>query len=574
MATLWPRELPVSIRQDRRRSAEVRVYDRLAAVLDDNFTVFYSSPWLGTDHLGNERDGECDFMIAHPRMGYLTLEVKGGGISFDPAERQWWSTDRDGFRFRIKDPVEQARSAKHALLAKLKATRHWQDRWIHNSHGVVFPDAAAPPRDLGADRPVHIFCCSRELAHGFREWIEARMQEGAPRRESRGLGRDGIAAFESILAQPFTLSFQIAGAMENDRQQIGVLEPTQFHILENIADIPRAEIRGAAGTGKTIVAIEEAKRTAAAGGRTLLTCFGRPLANELARNAGAVENLTIAGFHAVCLRAAEEAGLELPPDNRRDQNFFDNVLPGLLVDAVAARPELKWQSIIVDEGQDFLESWWIAIDAALLPGGRMRVFSDANQRVYTRHAVPAADLQLVPIRLVRNLRNTKSIHAAAAVHYEGPEIIAEGPDGLAVNWIESETTDALIKAAYKEVRRLVFQEEVVTSEIAVLLPHAEWVERFRVEASRSQLEFANCADLSTDRIVVDTLRRFKGLERPATILVVGETDFSRTELAYVGLSRPRFYLAVVARASDMGWLRQAIAEEVTEGRRAGAAEGA
>jgi hypothetical protein len=573
MATLWPRELPLSIRQDRRRSAEVRVYDRLAAVLDDSFTVFYSSPWLGTDHLGNERDGECDFMIAHPRMGYLTLEVKGGGISFDPVERQWWSTDRDGFRFRIKDPVEQARSAKHELLAKLRATRHWQDRWIHNSHGVVFPDAAAPPRDLGADRPAHIFCCSRELAHGFREWIEGRMQEAAPRPDSRGLGRDGIAAFESILAQPFTLSFQIAGAMENDRQQFGVLEPTQFHILDTIADIRRAEIRGAAGTGKTIVAIEEARRAAATGQRTLLTCFGRPLANELTRSAGVVENLTVGSFHAVCLRVAEAAGLDLLPAARRDQHFFDNVLPGLLVDAVTARPDLKWQNIIVDEGQDFQDSWWIAIDAALLPGGSLRIFSDTNQRVYARQAVPAADLQLVPIRLFRNLRNTKSIHAAAAVHYEGPEIIAEGPDGLAVNWIEADTTDALIAAAYKEVRRLVYQEEVATGEIAVLLPNAGWVERFQITASRFHLEFADCGDLSTDRVVVDTLRRFKGLERPATILVVGESDLARGELAYVGLSRPRFYLAVVARAPDMGWLRQAIAAASPAGRRADAAEG-
>lgn len=556
MAILWPRELPVSIRQDRRRGAEVRVYDRLAAVLDDSFTVFYSSPWLGTDHLGNERDGECDFMIAHPRMGYLTLEVKGGGISFDPEERQWWSTDRDGFRFRIKDPVEQARSAKHELLAKLRATRHWQDRWIHNSHGVVFPDAAAPPRDLGADRPAHIFCCSRELGHGFREWIESRLLEVPPRIETRGLGRDGIAAFESILAQPFTLSFQIAGAMEGDRQHFCVLEPTQFHVLEMIADISRAEIRGAAGTGKTIVAIEEARRTAVAGQRTLLTCFGRPLANELARAAGAIGNLTVGSFHSVCLNAAETAGLELPSVGRRDQKFFDNTLPELLMDAVAAKPDLMWKTIVVDEGQDFQDSWWVAIESALLPGGRLRIFSDANQRVYTRQNVPATDLQLVPIRLCRNLRNTKSIHAAAVVHYEGPEVIPEGPDGLAVNWIEVRTLDALLVAAYEEVRRLVYQNDVSASEIAVLLPNAAWVERFLITVSRSHLEFADCSDLSTDRIVVDTLRRFKGLERSAIILVVAESDLANGELAYVGLSRPRFYLAVVARASDMKWLKE------------------
>jgi hypothetical protein len=556
MPIMWPRKLPLSIRQDSRRSAEVRVYDQLAAVLDDNFTVFYSSPWLGTDHLGNERDGECDFMVAHPRMGYLTLEIKGGGISFDPQERQWWSTDRNSFRFRIKDPVEQARSAKYALLAKLKQTRHWQERWIHNCHGVVFPDAAAPPRDLGADRPAHIFCCMREFAQGFRQWIEKRMQEVAPRPDSKGLGKDGITAFENILAQSFTLSFQIAGAMENDRQQLGILEPTQFHILEMIADIPRAEIRGAAGTGKTVVAIEEAKRAATKGQRTLLTCFGRPLANELDRSIGVVENLTVGSFHSVCLRTVQSAGVELPPAVSRDKHFFDHILPGLFVDTVTALPNLRFQNIIVDEGQDFQDSWWIAIDAALQPGGFLRIFSDSNQRVYARDSVPAADLQLVPIRLFRNLRNTKSIHAAAAVHYEGPEIIAEGPEGLAVNWIEASSTDSLVKAAYEEVRRLVYNQDVATSEIAVLLPSQELVEHFQIAASKSHLEFADCLNLSTDRIVVDTLRRFKGLERPATVLIVGESDLARAELAYVGMSRPRFYLAVVARAKDMEWLRQ------------------
>lgn len=555
MAKLWPRELPVSIRQDRRRRAEVRVYDKLSSVLDDNFTVFYSSPWLGTDHLGNERDGECDFMVAHPDLGYLTLEVKGGGISFDPAERQWWSTDAQGFRFRIKDPVEQARSAKHELLKKLRATNHWQERWIHNSHGVVFTDAATPPRDLGADRPAHIFCCSKELANGLRKWIDARMLEARQPRASRGLGKDGIAAFEKILAQPFTLSFHIAGAMEDSRERFGVLEPTQFHILEHIADIVRVEIRGAAGTGKTIVAIEEARRAAGAGRRTLLICHGRPLANDLARLAGTSEHLTVGSFHSVCLETVAAAGAELPPPGDRNQAFFDSILPGLFLDVMISRPELRWQHIVVDEAQDFEESWWIAVDAALGSGGVLRVFSDTNQRVYSGSRVPTKDLQLIPIRLSRNLRNTRSIHSAASAHYDGPEIIAEGPEGPQVHWIEEDSTEKLVAAAYGEIRRLVYQEEVAPGDIAVLLPSAKWVEQFQIAASRSHLEFADCGDLRTERIVVDTIRRFKGLERSAIVVVVGESNLARAELAYVGFSRPRFYLAVIARQSDMIWLK-------------------
>tara|TARA_A100001391_G_scaffold205236_1_gene204284 strand:+ start:13723 stop:15417 length:1695 start_codon:yes stop_codon:yes gene_type:complete len=561
MAKLWPRELPVSIRNDRRRRAEVRVYDRLASELDDDFTVFYSSPWLGTDHLGNERDGECDFMIAHAELGYLTIEVKGGGISYEPEDRQWWSTDSAGFRFRIKDPVEQARSAKHELLAKLKASPRWQDRWIHNSHGVVFPDAATPPRDLGADRPTRLFCCSREFTTDFRQWIEARMQEGLEWGTSRGLGRDGLAAFEGILAQPFTLSFQISGAMEDSRERLCILEPTQFHILETIADIPRAEVRGGAGTGKTIVAIEEARRATAEGVRTLLTCHGRALSFELARKAGTHEYLTVGSFHSVCLQTVEMAGLDVPAPPR-NQAFFDSELPGLFVDALAARPDLRWQHIVVDEAQDFHEAWWVAIEAALVPGGTLRVFSDTNQRVYADRSVPARDLQLIPIRLFRNLRNTRAIHAAAAVHYDGPEIISEGPDGLDVRWIEADTAAEMVKAAYAEVRKLVYQEEVAPGDIAVLLPNATWVENFQIASSRSHLEFADCTDLRTERIVVDTARRFKGLERPATVVVMADSDMTRVEMAYVAFSRARYCLSVVAQPAQMSWLRSAVQEVV------------
>lgn len=547
----------MSVRQDRRRRAEVRVYDRLAAELSDEFTVFYSSPWLGTDHLGHERDGECDFMVAHPDHGYLTIEVKGGGISYEPEDRQWWSTDANAFRFKIKDPVEQARSAKHVLLQKLKASHHWQDRWIPSSHGVIFPDAATPPRDLGADRPTRIFCCAKELATSLRPWIEARMHDGQQSGTSRGLGKDGIAAFEKILAQPFTLSFQISGAIEDSRERLGVLEPSQFHILETIADIERAEVRGGAGTGKTIVAIEEARRAAAAGRRTLLTCHGRALSFELGRKAGASPNLTVGNFHAVCLQVVEAARIDVPPPPR-DQAFFDKELPGLFVDALTKRPDLQWKHIVIDEAQDFQGNWWIAMEAALGPDGVMRIFSDTNQRVYFNRSVPAQDLKLVPIRLVRNLRNTKSIHAAAAVHYDGPEIVAEGPHGLAVNWIEALTPDEMVKAAYAEVRRLVYQEDVATGDIAVLLPNAEWVEKFLIAASRSHLEFADCTDLTSERVIVDTARRFKGLERPVIVVAIADSELARIELAYVAFSRARYFLSVVARQQDMLWLTQVV----------------
>lgn len=556
MAIMWPRELSVSIRQDRRRRAETRVYDKLAAVLDDSFTVFYSSPWLGTDHLGAEKDGECDFLITHARLGYLALEVKGGGISFEPETGQWWSTDAQGFRHRIKDPVNQARSAKHELLKKLKQSGRWRERFIHISHGVIFPDAAAAPMDLGADRPADIFCCSHEFGSGLREWIGRRFGEGRSRSAGE-LGTDGIAAFTRILASPFQLHFSVSAAMADAAEHIGVLEPTQFHILDHIVDIARAEIRGGAGTGKTVIAAEEALRLASSGRRTLLTCHSSPLAAELRRRLAGIDGLTVATFHAVCGQRAAKSGIPINT-TASEQLLYEEILPAALIDAMELNPEDRWDAIIVDEGQDFLETWWIALSAALVPGGMLRVMSDSNQRVYAAGCVPGADLQLVPIRLKHNLRSTRAIHRAASAHYDGPEIEAQGPEGHAVSWISQPDQEKLAVAAYAELRRLVHREEVAPSDIAVLFPSAAWFEPFRIVAARSGFDFATCDDLATESMILDTVRRFKGLERPAVILVIAASDMIGAEIAYVGMSRSRTFLAVVATRADAAWLNPAV----------------
>ena len=553
MAVLWPRKLPRSVLDDSRRRAEVRVYSRFAEVLDDTFHVFYSSPWLGTDRQGNEKDGECDFLIAHPGHGILAIEVKGGEISYDPNDRQWRSKDSFGFVHKIKDPVAQARSSKHEILKRLNDSPKWPSRFIHAAHGVIFPDAGSHPGDLGADRPARIFCYSRQLRRGLRGWVADRLKEGQAPEKCKPVGHDGIAALERMLACPFTLSFRIGAALAEADEEFRVLEPSQYHVLDVITDIPRALIRGSAGTGKTVVAIEEALRSAAAGRKTLLTCHSRPLATNLERKLKDVENLTVAGFHALCGRMSHQADVPIP-SNVSDRDLYESVLPNVLYKAMEIRPLLKWDTIIVDEGQDFHIIWWIAIDACLNDNGRLRIFMDSNQRVYESAGNGIHDLSVVPVRLSRNLRNTKKIHEAASVHYSGPEIIADGPDGLEVSWISKKNSDAKIEAAYKKLRQLVFNEEVPPGDIAVLVNGPAARARFLERSGGTSIPLTDAEIMDLEDVVVDTVRRFKGLERPAIILVVTGNELERRELAYVAFSRARAFLCVVCSQGQAQWL--------------------
>lgn len=560
MAVLWPRKLPRSVLDDPRRRAEVRVYDCLADVLDDSFHVFYSSPWLGTDSLGNERDGECDFLIAHPIHGILAIEVKGGmEISFDPRDSQWRSTDHGGFVHKIKDPVAQARSAKHEILKRLNMSARWPKRFIHSAHGVIFPGTSSPPGNLGADRPASIFCCSRQLQNGLRGWLDDRLKVGNRPDNCEALGHDGIAALQRLLAHPFTLSFRIGAALAEADTEFRVLEPSQYHILDVIADIPRALIRGGAGTGKTVLAIEEAIRSAAAGRKTLLTCQSRPLATSLERKLKGIENLTVAGFHALCGRISRQAGISTP-SGISEKELYESALPNALYCAMEAQPAFRWDTLIVDEGQDFRDDWWIALDACLVPDGRIRVFMDSNQRVYESAGDGVRDLSVVPVRLSRNLRNTKNIHKAASVHYSGSDIIADGPDGLKVSWISAENPEAKIKAAYQELRRLVINEEVAPGDIAVLVNGPVARASFLERSSGTSIPLTDADNLALEDVVVDTVRRFKGLERSAIVLIISGDEMEQHELAYVAFSRARAYLCVVSSTTEKQWLMGGVSE--------------
>jgi hypothetical protein len=69
----------------------------------------------------------------------------------------------------------------------------------------------------------------------------------------------------------------------------------------------------------------------------------------------------------------------------------------------------RFDSIVVDEAQDFADAWWDPLLAALKDAddGGLHVFTDEGQRVFSRYGSPP--VPLVPLILDHNLRNTRQI---------------------------------------------------------------------------------------------------------------------------------------------------------------------
>lgn len=91
--------------------SEIKVINALKPL--SGLVVLHSVVWQSRRN-HKQSDGEADFIVVDPNQGILVLEVKGGDIEIDSGV--WYSTDKHTIRHKIKDPFQQAKDSKHALL--------------------------------------------------------------------------------------------------------------------------------------------------------------------------------------------------------------------------------------------------------------------------------------------------------------------------------------------------------------------------------------------------------------------------------------------------------------------------
>src|SRR5690349_17317788 len=125
--------------------AEARFYEACRDQLPDNVAVIYSANWIYRDARGRLNEGEADFTLLFPFVGVIAVEVKGGGVSYDPKTGAWNSVDRKGNRNSIKDPFKQASKERHALRDQItghQLWRQWPGKRLTLGHAVMLPDIA------------------------------------------------------------------------------------------------------------------------------------------------------------------------------------------------------------------------------------------------------------------------------------------------------------------------------------------------------------------------------------------------------------------------------------------------
>ena len=103
-------------------AAEVKFYRSCAKRLPERLLIIHSMSLLQDNKNASAFFGECDFVIFDPDFGLFIIEVKGGGIEFNPnISKNWFSINKDGNKFQIKDPFRQSETNMFRVSSVVQA---------------------------------------------------------------------------------------------------------------------------------------------------------------------------------------------------------------------------------------------------------------------------------------------------------------------------------------------------------------------------------------------------------------------------------------------------------------------
>ena len=480
---------------------------------------------------------EMDLVVLWPEVGVAVLEVKGGKVT--PNEDSTF-TQKDARESREIDPMGQATKNMHALkrfLGLKSSVQHFAARPV-----VVLPYADIPSAYSRPTIPRTSIHDDVDLAT-----IGDRLVKDMLNQNFRPTALE-VLAILNALSVPLTAQKSLMQlGMERENQVVQLTEE-QFAILDLCKAMPKFSILGSAGCGKTYVAIEQSRRRAEAGDRVLFLCYNYGLSDYINRrfqNYPENQQLTHIGtLHSLGNK------WKMPFEVEQTDDFWDTKLPALLVEHLKTMPnELKYDTVVIDEAQDFHADWWSVVIGALkdVDKGRIYAFGDIRQGIF-RQATDIP-LQETKLHLTKNLRNSLPIAELAALCVE-EELELSGLDGPPVQWIET-TTEGAEAAADAEVANLI-GKGWNPGDICVLTTGSRHtIQRQDGQGALSRVYWKKFFE--EEATYHCTTTGFKGLERRVVVLAInGWKDSDRKkDILYTSVTRARDLLIICGSKEEI-----------------------
>ena len=546
-----PPAVPGWVREEPTRRAELNVYQALERQLPESFVAYYGRTWWDFQTRGRAQMGEADFVVAGPEWGILVIEVKGGRIARDGIRDIWTSTDRHDKLHRISDPVDQARRSMFVLRDRLREMPWFRTRPLRVGCAVILPDCSRCDQLRGLDLPAPLFAWYDDMDN-LCERLTLVLETSGARCK---IGDHGMATLADLVACSVHLDLLFGSVVERAKRRIKELTEDQFWVLDGLGRNKRAAICGGAGTGKTVLALEKARRLAAQGKTTLLACYSEGLGARLKEQSVEwhLPNLTACTYNeyaeSVCRNVGVSISLPSTATELQKIEYYERRLPDAFREVLNSASSPRFDAIVVDEAQDFSELWMETLGLALgdPQASCWYAFYDDNQRILGNALHQDAELGGrfgPPFQLTRNLRNAPQVFNAFAKYYRGT---GEGAFDCR-NDVDGKVSfqPKVSQAAHlKEfVSGLIKQKGIAPSDVVLLTCGHLAESRFRVADVARQLQAEHPGVCAT------SVAKFKGLESPIIVLTDIEEARGKPGVLYTAISRAQVWLIIVG-ASEL-----------------------
>jgi hypothetical protein len=600
---------------DRTSGAERRIFELLRTDPGtDGWIVLHS---LALTHRARKPYGEIDFVALVPEGGIVCLEVKGGRISC--RDGIWRTRDRHDHEAELtRSPFQQALDGMFALRDAVRSHFVAPDplNRVLVASAVVLPDVHSPPPTTEFEdwECIDIRRLREPISRAILEVIRhqrIRVGPGATRPDAAA-----IRSLRTFLRPNFDVVVARSTTIARSEERLIRLTEEQYEVIDSLERNERCIVEGAAGTGKTLLALEYTRRAAAAGKKSLLLCFNRTLGEWLTEQCASsgISHLVMAGSFHRCLRSVilqssyrdeflwHEAG-DSPP------SLFTESYPvfgELAVSELADLPEF----LIVDEAQDLArEECLTVLNAWLrggLAGGRWVMLGDfTRQAIYSATRVAFADhpelqeatpaegkagpneesrtthglLQLLrsydphaaTLVLRRNCRNTRPIGEETALlsGFDSLPYRLDGHDSLPVDYRWWRSADSEVEEL-RGVLGSLTADGVAVDDIVILSPQryeSSVASRLASDPEHPVVPSGRRASSASGGAPVAfcTIHAFKGMESPVVVMcdIARMSGEEAQTMLYVGMSRARSHLIVLLNERLRRELRVAVERRLT-----------
>ncbi|MFK5927189.1 MAG: NERD domain-containing protein [Desulfuromusa sp.] len=511
--------------------AEYRCFKKLqeAYVTDNSFTAFHSLNLTGHK---TKRFGEADFVILC-KYGIFVLEIKGGSVWVE--DGRWYGIGENNEKFRGQDPFRQAETALHAIEKAVREAGIYTHSILPIGYGVVFPDVKWDQKSSEWDRHT---ICDRNDFKNLERWLKSFLNYWKSKPANKAeLSSEEIRDIKQFLRPDFEIIEPLNEKLSKVEESAVKLTEDQYKYLDIVAANKRVLCAGGAGTGKTFLAAELARRFGDGDKEVAFICKSNWLRRYLEPR--------------IC-----------------NEHIILSTVESAVVDKRRAGID-KYDILIVDEGQDLFNFEDIEIIESILDGGlkdgEWYIFHDINNQsglfAKGREDINQAqeileylqDYTPTNIPLTTNCRNTKTILNKIQDSLQldmGNQGTGVGPKIYEFNVTENNAADLL----NNELSRLL-KEGVSSGSITILSPlnyEKSLVSRLpeHIKSKIIKLDDFSVRSFPINDVSFSRIKDFKGLENEVIIvidLICPENINITAEKVnyYVAMSRARGLLCLI-----------------------------